>query len=105
MEEPCCYTMDSRKKNRYFIVNTLDFLAELHEKGLEYTTLNTARSAISAFTIRKDISSIGSHPIVTRFMKGVYKSTPPTPHYKTTWDVQVVLTYLSSFPEVSELRV
>ena len=42
---------------------------------------------------------------LTRFMKGVYKSTPPTPRYKTTWDVQVVLTYLSSFPTVSDLPV
>lgn len=29
----------------------LDFLFEFHEKGLEYTTLNTARIDISAFTI------------------------------------------------------
>ena len=38
-------------------------------------------------------------------MKGIYKSTPPTPRYRTTWDVQVVLTYLSSFPTVSDLPV
>ena len=83
----------------------LDFLIELHEKGLAYSTLNTARSTMSAFTIPKDNSSIGSHPTVTRFVKGVYKSTPPTPRYKTTWDVQVILTYLSSFPTVSDLPV
>ena len=87
------------------VTSVLDFLSELHEMGLAYTTLNTARSAISAFTIPKDISSIGSHPIVTRFMKGVYKSTPLTPRYKTTWDVHVVLTYLFSFSEVAKLRV
>ena len=84
------------------MTSLLDFLIELHEKGLAYSTLNTA---ILAFTIPKDNSSIGSHPTVTRFMKGVYKSTPPTPRYKTTWDVQVVLTYLSSFPTVSDLPV
>ena len=87
------------------VTSLLDFLIELHEKGLAYSTLNTARSAISAFTIPKDNSSIGGHPTVIRFMKGVYKSTPPTPRYKTTWDVQVVLTYLSSFPTVSDLPV
>ena len=87
------------------MTSLLDFLIELHEKGLAYSTLNTARSAISAFTIPKDNSSIGSHPTVTRFMKGVYKSTPPMPGYKTTWDIQVVLTYLSSFPMVSDLPV
>ena len=35
----------------------------------------------------------------------MYKSTPPTPRYKTTWDVQMVLTYPSSFPEVAKLRL
>ncbi len=37
-------------------------------------------------------------------MKGTYRSTPPTPRYKTTWDVQLVLTHLSSFPPVADLR-
>ena len=87
------------------MTSVLDFLTELHEKGLAYTALNTARSAISVFIIPEKISSIGSHPTVTKFMKGVNKSTPPTPRYKTTWDVQVVLTYLSSSSDVSELRV
>ena len=98
---------DQREINPFdpSVRSVLDFLTELHEKGLAYTALNTTRIAISVFTIPKDTSSIGSHPIDTRFMKGVHKSTPPTPRYKTTWDVQVVLTYLSSFPEVSELRV
>ena len=84
------------------VTAVLEFLTQVYEKG---TTLNTARSAISAFTIPKDSSSIGSHPLVTRFMKGVYKSTPPTARYKATWDVQVVLKYLSSFPKVTDLSV
>lgn len=85
-------------------VNTfLDFLVQLHEKGLSYTTINTARSAISAVTLPKNNMTIGNHPIVSRFMKGIYKSTPPTPRYKSTWDVQPVLTYLSSFKVAKEL--
>ena len=63
-----------------------------------YNTLETR--AISAFTIPKNNSTIGSHPVVSRFMKGIYKSNPPTPRYKTTWDVQQVLSYLSSFPPI-----
>ena len=66
---------DQREINPFdpSVTSLLDFLIELHEKGLAYSTLNTARSAISAFTIPKDNSSIGSHPTVTRFMKGVYR--------------------------------
>ena len=39
-------------------------------------------------------------------MKGVYKASPPTPRYQSTWDVQPVLTYLSSLnpPEKLDLK-
>ena len=42
----------------------LEFLVSLHEKGLTYTTINTARSAISAVTIPKRNMTLGSHPLV-----------------------------------------
>ena len=35
-----------------------------------------------------------SHPLVTRFMRGVFNSRPPQPRYTTTWDVTDVLNYL-----------
>ena len=79
------------------INSVLDFLNELNKKGLAYTTINTARSAISAFVLPHGTLAIGSNPIVSRFMKGVFKSNPPAPRYQTTWDVQPVLTYLASF--------
>ena len=85
----------------------LEFLVSLHEKGLTYTTINTARSAISAVTIPKSNMTVGSHPLVSRFMKGVYKDSPPTPRYRSTWDVKPVLTYLSSLhpPEKLDLKL
>ena len=74
--------------------------------GLTYTTINTARSAISAVTIPKNNMTMGSHPLVSRFMKGVYKDSPPTPRYQSTWDVKSVLNYLSSLqnPEKLDLK-
>ena len=83
----------------------LDFLVNLHDKGLSYTTINTARSALSAVILSSDNVSIGSHPIVSRFMKGIYKRNPPVPRYRTTWDVTPVLSYLSSLPKASELSL
>ena len=84
----------------------LDFLVSLHDKGLTYTTINTARSAISAVAVPTNNMTIGSHPLVSRFMKGVYKASPPTPRYQSTWDLQPVLTYLSSLnpPEKLDLK-
>ncbi|CAB3986966.1 Hypothetical predicted protein [Paramuricea clavata] len=36
-------------------------------------------------------------------MKGIYRSKPPRPTYQTTWDVQPVLTYLSSLGTANNL--
>lgn len=81
----------------------LDFLVHLHNQDLEYTTINTARNAISAIILPQGTTTIGSHPIISRFMKGIYRSKPPRPKYQTTWDVQPVLTYLSSLGTANNL--
>ena len=44
-------------------------------------------------------------PSSLNFMKGNYKSNPPVPRHRTTWDVTPVLSYLSSLPEASELSL
>ena len=85
------------------IGTVLDFLVTLHDKGLKYSTLNTAKSAISAVILPTNNHTIGTHPLVSRFMRGIYKSNPPTPTYHTTWKVQTVLTYLSSQDSVEKL--
>ena len=81
----------------------LDFLVSLRDKGLIYTTLNTASSAISAVTVAKNNMTNGSHPLVSLFMKGVYKDSPPTSRYESTWDVRPVLTYPSSLNPLEKL--
>ena len=80
----------------------LDFLVSLHEQGLSYTTINTARSALSAIILPTDKVNIGSHPIVSRFMKGIFKNNQPAPRYRTTWDVSPLLSYLSSLPKPNQ---
>lgn len=85
------------------IGTVLDVLVTLHDKGLKYSTLNTAKSAISAVILPTNNHTIGTHPPVSRFMRGSYKSNPPTPRYHTTWKVQTVLTYLSSQDSVEKL--
>ena len=50
-----------------------------------------------------DGSLIGSHPLVSRFMKGVFQSRPPCPRYLATWDVSVVLSHLRSLSPKEDL--
>lgn len=48
---------------------------------------------------------IGQHPLVTRLLKGIYNSRPPLPRYTDTWNVDVVLSYLVSLGENSQLSL
>ena len=57
----------------------LEFLAYLYDSGLKYSALNTARSAVSALTQMHDGFSMGAHPLVVRFMKGVFEKRPAIP--------------------------
>ncbi|XP_067659799.1 uncharacterized protein [Haliotis asinina] len=74
----------------------LEFLASLYKKGLGYSAINTARSTLSTIVTVQNIP-LGQHPIVTRFMKGVYNLRPALPRNKVTWDVSIVIGFLKSF--------
>ena len=76
--------------------DALQFLSGLFRQGLSYSTLNTARSALSTIVTIDGGRSFGSNHIVTRFMKGVFESRRPKPKYDKIWDVSVVLKHLSS---------
>ena len=56
-----------------------------------YDSVNTARGALSALGIMVDGCRAGNHPLVNRFMRGVFNLRPPTPRYAMTWDVKFVL--------------
>ena len=43
-----------------------------------------------------DGAVIGKHPLVSRFMRGVFNSRPPQPRYVFTWDVATVLNHIRS---------
>ena len=53
------------------VADVIQFLTTLFETNLSYSSLNTARSALSTF-ITVDGIPIGSHPLVVRFLKGVF---------------------------------
>lgn len=85
--------------------DTLKFLTDLFNQGLSYSTINTARSALSTIVIIDGEKSFGSNHIVTRFMKGVFETRTPKPKYDKIWDVSVVLKHLSSLYPNEELSL
>ncbi|XP_033757307.1 uncharacterized protein LOC117339699 [Pecten maximus] len=74
------------------------FLTMLFREGLGYSAINTARSAVSSLSslYNSDGGNVGSHPLVTKFVKGVFTKRPSLPRYQETWNVSDVLDYVSS---------
>jgi hypothetical protein len=83
----------------------LSFLAEMFVDGYSYTSVNCARSALSAVLDKIEGHKVGDHPLVCRLLKGVSKLRPPKPRYQCTWDVGKVLDLFSSWPPDSELTL
>ena len=85
------------------ISDALEFLMGLYTQGLGYPTLNTARSALSSILRISECQNFGSHPLVVRFMKGVFETRKPKPKYDDLWDASKVLNYLRTLHPVKEL--
>lgn len=83
----------------------LDYLTHLFDKQHSYSSLNTARSALSSLGIKLESYTAGTHPLVVRFLKGVYNIRPPIPRYSKIWDVDIVLRYLQKLSPVRHLSL
>ena len=83
----------------------ITFLTELFQSGLGYSSLNVARSALASFITLTDGNTIGMHPLINRFLKGVFTQRPPAPRYEYIWDVKLVLDYLRKQSPASSLSL
>ena len=81
---------------RATLTMVVDFLTDLYEQGQQYSSLNTARSALSSVIALSGEVPIGRHPLVCRFLKGVFQERPALPRYVDTWDVGLVLNYVKN---------
>ena len=82
----------------------IDFLSQLFEKGLGYSCINSARSALSTF-ININNNQVGQHPLVVRLMKGIFNKRPNLPKNNITWDPEIVLNYLKTLSPVGKLNL
>ena len=89
--------------NQATVNDGLEILTYLYRQGLGYSAINTARSALSAVITLGDKTTFGEHPLVTRFLKGIFEIKPSLPRYSVVWDVGTVLKYLQTLRPISDL--
>ena len=85
----------------------IEFLTTLFQsRGVGYSMLNTARSALSLILEPHHGITFGKHPLVQRFIKGVFRLRPSLPKYTFTYDAIIVLKYLREMdpPDKISLR-
>ena len=85
--------------------NIFEFLADLFHKGFKFRTLGVYRSAISSNYETVDGFVIGKHPMMAKFMKGVFSLRPLEPKYFVTWDVRQVLDFLKTWSPAESLSL
>ena len=66
------------------ILDVIAYLTSMYDRGLQYTTIAAAKSALS------------SHPLIIRLMKGLFHVRPPKPRYEFIWDTELVLNFLKN---------
>jgi hypothetical protein len=83
----------------------LEFLFDLHGKGLAYGSINVYRSMLSGTGEQMESYDVNKHPLFIKLMQGIFNSTPPKPKYTGFWDVGVVLRHLQSLGPDVELSL
>ena len=87
------------------VSEAVEFLMTLHSQGLSYSSINTARSALSSILKLDNCDNFGTHPLVTRFMKGIYELIKPKPKYNQICDVSRVLDYHKTLYPLEKLSL
>ena len=90
------------------VIDILRFLHTLYRQDLSYSTINTARSALSTLLMQHSSYNhhcLTTHPFIIRYMKGVFNSRKPTPKYSETWNVNLVLDRLKALHPLADLSL
>ena len=82
------------------VEEVIEFFTKQYNNGLGYDSINTARGALSSLGINFEGFPAGSHPLVIRFMRGIFALRPTKTRYTRILDVHKVLNYLRSLSPV-----
>ena len=69
------------------VASVADYLTELLKQGKSYRTINSHRSAISAFHPPIGGVRVGQHELICKVVGACFNANPLQPRYVVTWDV------------------
>jgi len=78
------------------VASVLNYLSTVQTSNVSFSVINMTKCAIASVHELIEGRPVGTHPLVSKFMKGAHKARPPKPKYTSTWDVNKVLDVLGS---------
>ena len=84
------------------VTSVLKFFTELYEKGCQYSSITLARSALASVVTLRGYATLSDHPLIKRFIKGVFHLRPPKPKYSSIWDADILLRHLQQIAATKE---
>ena len=88
------------------ILNVIAYLTSMYDRSLQYTSIAAAKSVLAGVLQIPGVTSISSHPLIIRLLKGIFHGHPPKPRYDFIWDTDLVLKFLKTLhPAVIPLKL
>ena len=81
----------------------LNYLSELFDKGSSFSHIKAVKAAIGQEVILEPFSKIGDHPLIKKFMTGLFNLRPPQQKTSFVWDVKVLFDYFKNLPTNAQL--
>ena len=82
----------------------LEFLTYLFTKGLGYSAVKSASSALSTFLTMYG-KPVGTHPLVIRLLKGMFNLRPRLLRNNVVGDPDIVLIFLKTLSPIKKLNL
>ena len=83
----------------------MEFLSLFLDSSVGFSSINTTKSAVSLILDNVDSYSIGSHPMVCRFLKGIGRIRPPRTKYDFIWNPSKVFSFLENLGSLETLSL
>ena len=85
--------------------DTTEFLTSVFHTGAGHSSINIARSALSALIEPINDLTLDKLPIMQSYMKGIFNIRLSLPKYTKTWNPDIVLKYFNSVPVNDDLAL
>ena len=78
------------------VSHVLDFLSGMFDKGHAYSTINSAKCAIATIVHIPPYNSLNKHPLINKYITGVFNLRRPKPKLSFVWNVDILFSTLNN---------